>query len=46
MRGEITESERFEGYVHVMVGIDSGDVSSVWRVPVARDGDMVQLGYR
>ena len=41
MRGEITETEQFDGSVYVTVHLDGGDVSRMRMVPMERDHGII-----
>ena len=43
MRGEITETEQFDGSVYVTVDLDGGDVSRVQMLPIERNRRMASL---
>ena len=45
MRGEITETEQFDGSVYVTVELDGGDVSRVQMVPIERNRRMSSLDF-
>ena len=45
MRGEITETEQFDGSVYVTVELDGGDESRVQMVPIERNRRMSSLDF-
>ena len=45
MRGEITQTEKFDGFVYETVDLDGGDVSRVQMVPIERDRHMASLDF-
>jgi hypothetical protein len=45
MRGEIIETEQFDGSIYVTVDLDGGDVSRVWMVPIEQNRRMASLDF-